>query len=143
MTQQKITTAAEALDYIDANIAIGLTPVMAGTKFYRHSFSQTGMGFYIEYLDERGTVGRCLPKNVTWVFDFVFMGLPVAGSLPGISIPVAPPELRGRVGVAIAVVPGRRKATLLEAAEAALMVMADGAERDDLAEAVARERRTH
>lgn len=141
MTDQKITTAEEAMDFIEVQRAIGLTPVMAGTSFYRHGFTVSQFNSYIEYLDERGTVGRCQPKNLLRTFDFISLGRPVPGSLPDFRVAPAPAE-RG-FGVVTAVIPGRRQPSLLEAATAALRVMAAGPERDDLAEAVAQERRIH
>lgn len=143
MIDQEIATAEEALGFIEAHVAVGLTPVMAGTSFYRHSFSASQFGDYIYYLDQRGTAGRCLPRNVQRVFDFVDLGRPVAGSLPDLTIPTyrPEPETVGRAGLVVTVVPGRRAPTLLEAAEAAIRIMPAGPERDDLENAVIAARR--
>jgi len=135
---QPPATASEAIDLIRSKIAQGLTPVMAGTSFYRHSFRPSQFGSYVYYLDERGTAGAFQARNVERVLDFVDLGQPVAGSLPDMEIVSAP---RGRTGMAVAVVPGRSAPTLLEAAEAALRVMPRGPERDDLEMAVLAERR--
>ena len=47
-----VTTASEALALIQDAISRGLTPVMAGTSFYRHSFQASQFGAYVTYLDE-------------------------------------------------------------------------------------------
>lgn len=138
----EITTAEQALDYIAVQRAIGMTPVMRGTNFYRHSFSVSQFGSYLYYMDERGTKGACQPRNLLMTFDFVFLGLPVPGTLPDLTITPAP-EPRGRTGMVTTFVPARREPTLLEAAEAALRLMPTGAERDDLERAIASERRVH
>lgn len=135
--------AATALGFIQDQVDSGLTPVMHGTEFYRHSFSQSQFGSYLYYLDARGTKGACQPRNVVTAFDFIPAGLPVAGSLPDLDRA----ETVGKVGVFTAVIPGRAAPTLLEAATAALRAMdAAGvrwAERDDLELAIMAEGRIH
>lgn len=140
MIDAPIQTAEEALDFIEVQRAMGLTPVMKGTRFYRHSFSVSQFGSYLYYLDERGTKGCCQPRNLLSTFDFISLGQPVPGSLPDLPITRAPEPDRG-VGMAIGVIGGRP--SLLEAAEAALRVMPKGPERDSLEMAVLAERRIH
>ena len=140
MIDQKIETAEQALALITTQIAQGLTPVMAGTSFYRHSFRASQFGDYLYYLDERGTAGCCRPFNLLRTFDFIDLGLPVPGSMPDLPIPVSE---RGRSGLVVAFVPGLPEPTLLQAATAALRVMPDGPEREDLERAIIRERRIH
>lgn len=143
MIDAPIQTADEALDFIAVQRAMGLTPVMKGTRFYRHSFAVSQFGSYLYYLDARGTKGCCEPRNLLSTFDFIHLGLPVPGSLPDLPIVHEAPD-RG-VGLAVAIMGGepQRQPSLLEAAEAALRVMAPGRERDDLEMAVNAERRTH
>lgn len=150
MVDQEVVTADEAMAFIEAQRAAGLTPVMAGTSFYRHSFSVSQFGSYVQYLDERGTAGRCQPKNLLRTFDFIDLG-PVPGAPVDLQAPAGRgygmvtavvPGRRG-YGMVAAVVPGERRLSLLEAAEAALRVMPAGPERDDLESAVAAERRMH
>ncbi len=135
--------AATALGFIQDQVDSGLTPVMRGTEFYRHSFSPSQFDSYIYYLDARGTKGACQPRNVVTAFDFIPAGLPVAGSLPDLDRA----GTVGKVGVFTTVIPGRAAPTLLEAATAALRAMdaagVKGTERDDLENAVIAERRTH
>jgi hypothetical protein len=138
MAKKKITTAAEAMSLIEANIAIGLTPVMRGTRFYRHSFSVSQFGSYLYYLDERGTAGRCQFQNVEMVFDFIDLGTPVPGSFPVEDLP-QPQKPLGHIMVVATV--GGEAPSLLEAAEAAIRVMRAGPERDNLERAIAMERR--
>lgn len=144
MNQPRMT-AQEAMDYIEVQRAIGLTPVMRGTSYYRHNFMIGQFGYYIEYLDERGTAGMCLPKNLLSTFDFISLGQPVAGTAPDLAVPAMAPE-RG-YGIASGIMPGERAPSLLEAAELALVVMdaagITGRERDGLAQAIKAERRIH
>lgn len=142
MLDQEIVTADDAMDFIAVQVAVGLAPVMKRTRFYRHSFSVSQFGSYIEYIDERGTIGRCQPKNLLSTFDFISLGLPVPGSFPDTEIvhPAAPAPERG-FGVVTAIIPAQRKLSLLEAAEAALSVMPAGPERDNLEIAIVREGR--
>ena len=128
----KEATAAEALALIESMEAEGLTPVMRGTRFYRHSFKSSQFGDFIEYLDERGTAGRCMPKNVLRVFEFVSMRAQ------------AEPQ---RIGYAVVVgVVHYEPASLLEAAALAVVAMdaagVAGPERGWLATAVIEGRRT-
>ena len=124
-----VTTASEALALIQDAISRGLTPVMAGTSFYRHSFQASQFGAYVTYLDERGTAGEFLPRNVRRCLDFV-----------------APREapLEGAVGLGVAVVPPVVVPSLLEAAEAALGALeaagVGGVVVRDLSAAIASER---
>lgn len=135
--------AETALSFIQDQVDSGLTPVMNGTEFYRHSFSPSQFGSYIYYLDARGTKGACQPSNVVTAFDFIPVGLPVAGSLPDLDRT----ETVGKVGVFTTVIPGRAAPTLLEAASAALKAMEaagiTGAAHDDLELAIMAEGRTH
>lgn len=140
--EPEFSSAQEAIDFIEVQRAIGLTPVMHGTTFYRHSFGVSQFGSYLYYMDERGTRGACQFKNVTKVFDFINLGQPVPGSLPDLEI-VHAPQPQGLSGLVVAFIPGRREPTLLEAATAALKLMPAGAERDDLELAILSERRTH
>ncbi len=137
--------AATALGFIQDQVESGLTPVMQGTSFYRHSFGSSQFGSYLYYLDARGTKGACQPRNVIKAFDFIPAGLPVAGSLPDLDRTT--PETVGKVGVFTAVIPGRAAPTLLEAATAALRAMDAagfrGSERDDLELAIMAEGRIH
>lgn len=141
MGVSEIGSAQEAMDYIETQIAVGLTPVMKGTKFYRHSFSVSQFGSYLYYLDERGTAGRCQFKNLLTTFDFVFLGLPVHGSEPFQDMP----EPRVPVGHAMVNVVFEPEPTLLEAAVEALMALdaagVAGDVRDRLGRAIAAERR--
>jgi len=135
---KNIETAAEALGLIEAMISIGLTPVMRGTRFYRHSFSVSQFGSYLYYLDERGTAGRCQFQNVEKVFDFIFLGLPVPGSFPAEDLP-EPKKPLGHIMVVATT--GGEVPSLLDAAVAALAVMQAGPERDNLERAISMERR--
>lgn len=139
MIDSPIQTADEAMDFIAVQRAMGLTPVMKGTRFYRHSFAVSQFGSYLYYLDARGTKGCCEPRNLLSAFDFIHLGLPVPGSLPDLPITREAPD-RG-VGLAVGIMGGERQPSLLAAAEAALRVMPEGPERDDLEMAVMAERR--
>lgn len=139
MIDSPIQTAEEALDFIAVQRAMGLAPVMKGTRFYRHSFAVSQFGSYLYYLDARGTKGCCEPRNLLSTFDFIHLGLPVPGSLPDLPITREAPD-RG-VGLVVTIMGGERQPSLLAAAEAALRVMPEGPERDDLEMAVMAERR--
>ena len=126
-------SAAESLALVEAMAATGLTPVMRGTRFSRHSFKASQFGSYVEYLDERGTAGRCEPKNLLRAFEFV--DFEASAEPQGIGY-----------AVVVADVPCE-PATLLEAAACAVVAMdaagVGGAARDDLARAIVSERRMH
>lgn len=141
MNKQRIATADDAMALVQSKIAQGLTPVMRGSRFYRHSFTVSQLGLYIFYLDERGTRGCCRPHNIERTFDFIDLGLPVPGSMAPIKVGPAPMK----TGFAIVTTTTAETPTLLAAAEAAVAAMdragLGGPERDGLARAIAAERR--
>ena len=44
MEERAPASAEEALSFIESRVADGLTPVMAGTDFFRHSFCASQFG---------------------------------------------------------------------------------------------------
>jgi len=141
---RQTATADDALALIESKIAAGLTPVMAGTGFYRHSFQASQFGSYVHYLDERGTKGCFLPQNVEKCLDFVDRGraVPAVEAVFSTVEPEAPGSI---LGIAVMEPSPKAVLSLLEAAVAALGALDEagitGPARDGLAQAIKREGR--